>query len=267
MTQILAMAKRLEEAEKTIEQLQSSAEARASPAINGNLVPSTYDNALEASAFKPTPSVESAAPTWSVNSAPLEPTEPASPSSESVLPDLSLDQDGKICFYGPTSAVHDPPNLDSPESQPSITSNKLSKVEASAYLSTRTKEAQEWENFALKQAAIQTDVPYTVIERLLRIHWTWISPMFMWVYRPAFIRELIPHHALMLQNLRLTPPKLICLPAVVITRSSYLWFCVLMLQDMRTGKSPRCSYRRHVCSSDLQFMNPAPSRLCRRFSS
>jgi hypothetical protein len=36
----------------------------------------------------------------------------------------------------------------------------------------------------------QNDIPRDVMSRLLRIHWVWISPMFMWVYRPAFMRKL-----------------------------------------------------------------------------
>jgi hypothetical protein len=55
---------------------------------------------------------------------------------------------------------------------------------------TTALEARTWENFALGNAAIQTDIPVATIERLLQIHWAWIAPMFNWVYRPAFMREL-----------------------------------------------------------------------------
>jgi hypothetical protein len=57
-------------------------------------------------------------------------------------------------------------------------------------LGTTALEARTWETFALGNAAIQTDIPAATIERLLQIHWAWIAPMFNWVYRPAFMREL-----------------------------------------------------------------------------
>ncbi|KAK9416533.1 putative Zn(2)-C6 fungal-type domain-containing protein [Seiridium unicorne] len=187
MSQVLAMAKRLEEAEETIERLRRSTETRTPAVINRGCV---QYNANEARSIQPQPSDTSAPLPWSEEDPPLDTTQAGGSAPEIVLPDLSLDQDGKICFYGPTSAVHDPPDLDSPASQPSTHSNKLSKGEANIYLAARSKEAENWETFALKQAALRSDVPYPVIEKLLKIHWTWISPMFMWVYRPAFILDM-----------------------------------------------------------------------------
>ncbi len=45
-----------------------------------------------------------------------------------------------------------------------------------------------WEEFALENASLQTGIPHKMLAKLLHLHWTWVAPMFMWVYRPAFIR-------------------------------------------------------------------------------
>ncbi len=107
--------------------------------------------------------------------------------SHTSLPDLSLDQDGKICYYGPTSAIHNPPDLETSHAGSGRETDESKWLETSALLAAKAHETESWEPFALKIASIQTDIPRPVIAKLLQIHWTWISPMFMWVYRPAFI--------------------------------------------------------------------------------
>ncbi|KAK6004300.1 hypothetical protein QM012_009150 [Aureobasidium pullulans] len=47
-----------------------------------------------------------------------------------------------------------------------------------------------WEQFALGNAARQTGMPQKVMAKLLQLHFTWVAPMFMWVYRPAFMRDM-----------------------------------------------------------------------------
>lgn len=56
-------------------------------------------------------------------------------------------------------------------------------------LTSNAMELRAWEEFALGNVAFQNDIPRATISNLLQIHWSWISPMFMWVYRPAFMRE------------------------------------------------------------------------------
>lgn len=118
---------------------------------------------------------------------------------------LSVDEHGEICYYGPTSAVHDPPpEIDASEDQtsatnPMATSTALggiaepSQSTAATMKSTIAAHAREsatWEEFAIGNASLETGIPQTVIARLLHMHWTWVSPMFMWVYRPAFVRDM-----------------------------------------------------------------------------
>lgn len=66
-----------------------------------------------------------------------------------------------------------------------------SDTDARTILTSKAEETRTWEGFALGNAALQTDIPQAVIHELLQIHWTWIAPNFMWVYRPAFIRGCI----------------------------------------------------------------------------
>lgn len=55
-------------------------------------------------------------------------------------------------------------------------------------LTSQAAESRQWEEFALGNAAYQSEIPRTTLSKLLQTHWTWIAPTFMWVYRPAFMR-------------------------------------------------------------------------------
>ena len=110
------------------------------------------------------------------------------PSAQKPLTSLSLDEHGKICYYGPTSAVHEPVCLDSPSSHSSSGVAAPDRHNARYYLSSHAQESATWEEFALGNAALQTGISRQVMAKLLHVHWTWVAPMFMWVYRPAFMR-------------------------------------------------------------------------------
>lgn len=148
------------------------------PSNNNNVtVPQPYDHDLES---RQHPASNSTAPNRPTPQEP-HPTE------------LSLDADGKICYYGPTSAVHDPPSqmLETPESHPTPSQMSSSaRADLRSSLASFGRESATWEEFALGNAALETGIPRSVMERLLHLHWTWVSPMFGWVYRPAFIRKL-----------------------------------------------------------------------------
>lgn len=178
MSQILAMAKQLQDAEQTIAELRRAAYEAAPNALHHSYAPTETEPVQSREVSRQF-------------SGPVEDNPRSHPGSavsspEEVLPDLSLDRDGKICFYGPTSAVHDPPASGTPLPQAS----NYEKY-ARALLAARASEARVWEGFALGRAAIQSDISRQVIAKLLSIHWTWTSPMFMWVYRPAFTCEFL----------------------------------------------------------------------------
>lgn len=177
MSQILAMAKQLQEAEQTIAELRRAAHEAAPNAPHHSYAPIETEPVQSREVSRQF-------------SGPVEDTPRSRPGSavsspEEVLPDLSLDRDGKICFYGPNSAVHDPPASGTPLPQASNY-----ETHARALLAAKASEARVWEGFALGRAAIQRDTPRQVIAKLLSIHWTWTSPMFMWVYRPAFTYDM-----------------------------------------------------------------------------
>jgi hypothetical protein len=108
---------------------------------------------------------------------------------EPAAADLSVDEHGEIQYYGPTSAVHDPPQIDTPTSQVSFNRNSVStRADPRSTLAAQARESAIWEEFALGNASLQTSIPRQLLAKLLHLHWAWVSPMFMWVYRPAFIR-------------------------------------------------------------------------------
>ncbi|VUC20450.1 unnamed protein product [Clonostachys rosea] len=111
---------------------------------------------------------------------------------ESTLTDVSVDEHGEICYYGPTSAVHDPPQLDSPLSLATSATNAsvTSKADARSAVAAFARESATWEDFALGNASLETGIPRSVLAKLLHVHWAWVSPMFTWVYRPAFVRDM-----------------------------------------------------------------------------
>lgn len=65
-----------------------------------------------------------------------------------------------------------------------------SKSNIQTLLTSNAEESRSWEEFALGNVAIQSDIPRDTVSKLLQIHWSWVAPLFMWVYRPAFMREI-----------------------------------------------------------------------------
>lgn len=203
----MALVKRLEEAEKTIEELR----ARQAPdpsAINttaeGPSIPMDLPQSTARADFSPL--AEPIRNEISVSDVPAIPAilsedlptdtdcpnnrGPHASTKDPVPTELSVDEHGKINYYGPTSAVHEPPQplqIGSPETQ--VSTHDSERANARESLAAHARETATWEEFALGNAALQTGIPRELMAKLLHIHWTWVSPMFMWVYKPAFIRE------------------------------------------------------------------------------
>ncbi|KJR88101.1 uncharacterized protein SPSK_07014 [Sporothrix schenckii 1099-18] len=243
MSQIVTMARRLQEAEETVAALRAELAATKSAAQPARAM--AIAMAAEATTtaqqahplptsppFKHEGNTDISASTSTADRP--TPTTSRRPSQD-LLFDLSVDSNGKLCYVGPTSAVHNPPDIEahtSPiqtyddaqadvfrdTSRPTGGSHRLkrarlhhqtqeprpsnkqtpdrgdtaptTKADVRALLTTRAIEARAWEAFALASAADQTDLPRAALARLLQIHWVWIAPMFMWVYRPAFMRDM-----------------------------------------------------------------------------
>lgn len=95
----------------------------------------------------------------------------------------------QISCYGPTSNIHQEPS----RSTGSTSKEGISRSDVRSLLARQSVESRNWEDFALTNAAMRSDIPKETLQKLLNLHWTWISPMFMWVYRPNFMREHLPH--------------------------------------------------------------------------
>jgi hypothetical protein len=219
------MSKRLQEAEKVIERLQRGNISPEAPPLEEGLIDfssaawnmenesssALHDAASSASIPRPRAfsqanfsaelldtALSTDASSRSQNRRPSELSRPGLPLLDSRTSDnmqedptainLSLDQNGEICYYGPTSALHDPPGLDAPSPRSSAYGSVSTRTNVREYLSSHAKESTIWEQFALGNAAIQTGIPQQVMAKLLQMHFTWVAPMFMWVYRPAFMR-------------------------------------------------------------------------------
>ncbi|OAA60959.1 Transcription factor [Niveomyces insectorum RCEF 264] len=202
MSQVLDMAKRLQEAEQTIAELRAAAGVTAATMASKLPAhtlasPTVEDEGGSLSVPSPTPVPHAVAqlignpppPSQNVQAEPGEELPPG-PTPKGLLHDLSLDEDGRICYYGPTSAVHDPPAMPPPSAHSPGHPDRMTKTTIRSVLAAKSQESRSWEDFALGAAAVQSDIPRPVVAKLLHIHWTWISPMFMWVYRPAFMRDM-----------------------------------------------------------------------------
>jgi len=178
------MAKRLQEAEDEIAELRTKDTRESSVAV-GTQPPQH----LSSSFSQVAPQLETprtSAGTFSI----IQENAGVQPVVKQPVADISFDENGEIRYYGPTSAVHDPPQKDSPNSQISSSySDFSSKAEARLALAAQSRESATWEEFALGNASLQTGIPRAMMTRLLHMHWTWVSPMFMWIYRPTFIRK------------------------------------------------------------------------------
>ena len=193
------MARRLQEAEETIERLQSAdissnyQQDISVPAAETVILASTSSqipppgNSVE-------PAVSDSSPATHQNYSRDQQDAPRSTAAidnipqESLAIDLSVDEHGKICYYGPTSAVHEPVGLASPSTNSLSLGDSSKRADVRAYFLSRARESTIWEEFALGNAALQLGLPRQVMAKLLHLHWTWVAPMFMWVYRPAFMR-------------------------------------------------------------------------------
>jgi hypothetical protein len=187
MSQVMAMARRLQEAEETIANLRTRTEGNphSRPSLSSQQAASAPTARPSHCDFFPVPELGmTPGPSGTVPT--RDPAalgsvgQPASP--------LSVDGNGGIQYYGPTSAVHDPLQRQ-PES--SITQASSASQEYSSRTDIRStlrdyaEESRIWEEFALGNASLQTGIPRHIIAKLLHVHWTWVSPMFMYVYRPG----------------------------------------------------------------------------------
>ncbi|KAI1747601.1 fungal-specific transcription factor domain-containing protein [Xylaria castorea] len=218
LTQVIEMARRLQEAEKTITKLQTtgtsfSSHLETSPAqddrqgqVSLSFSPPTARMQIEEHTGPNLAKEPAYVPCLLPDSTTMEHAHPEprakvpsdlstavpAETAETQTPEISVDDRGEICHHGPTSAVYDPSAANHLSTTPTFTtsSTPLVRVKERSYLESYRRESSMWEDFALGNASLQTGMPRQMMARLLHIHWTWVSPMFSWVYRPAFIRDM-----------------------------------------------------------------------------
>lgn len=110
--------------------------------------------------------------------------------------DISVDDDGSVTFHNSTSAVHQPP------SEVHGVTNQMPLAHAVALAKGPSEESsrkalvlnatkqKQWEDYAIANTAVKANVSKEVSNELLKYHWSWIHPLFLVVYRPAFIRGM-----------------------------------------------------------------------------
>ncbi|KFY89941.1 hypothetical protein V500_05394 [Pseudogymnoascus sp. VKM F-4518 (FW-2643)] len=198
MSQIIIMAKKLQDAEQRIARLQAAGQL-GTDAADGNLNasrpellsqgPSPHTSSdLSASEQQSEATTVTTTDTAVLNSAQVKLSEMAN--SGGLISDLSLDENGNLCYYGPTSAVHDPLTKGSNNATDQQHDSPSAKSSVRSMLTSNAMESRAWENFAVGNAAFRSDIPQATMSNLLNLHWSWIAPMFMWVYRPAFMRDM-----------------------------------------------------------------------------
>lgn len=204
MSQVMAMAQRLQEAEETIARLKAQSNSSSCEDTCSHRSPSPQVAAESSNGSTNAPFSAPARPTTMSppNIIPAKATsafhtgdqyastsmEYADASKEGAPLDLSVDGNGEIQYYGPTSAVHDPPQLQLKSSITQVSpasSGDSSRTEILSTLMSLAQESKIWEEYALGNASLQTRIPRQIIAKLLHMHWIWVSPMFMYVYRPG----------------------------------------------------------------------------------
>jgi hypothetical protein len=68
--------------------------------------------------------------------------------------------------------------------------SEYEKSEARTNLVTSALHSRRMEEISMGNAALRVDIPRELVDQLLNTHWTWIHPVFMFIYRPAFMRKL-----------------------------------------------------------------------------
>ncbi|GAB7345960.1 hypothetical protein MBLNU457_4185t2 [Dothideomycetes sp. NU457] len=189
VSQVVAMAKRLHELEEVMNQLKLSDNKDIQQILDA------AQNSVTAPPEKRSVSQQLSDISSSPREAALRQSEsqPRKLSNDSTvsLPgfsELSMCADGQLRYYGSTSAVHQP--VASARNPSSAGATELGNDESRSLLVSNASQSRNWEDFALGNASLQLEIPREIIIKLLDTHWTWIQPMFMFTYRPAFMSDM-----------------------------------------------------------------------------
>ncbi|KAH8816643.1 fungal-specific transcription factor domain-containing protein [Xylogone sp. PMI_703] len=112
--------------------------------------------------------------------------------------DISIDRHGAVAYHNSTSAIHEAPSYG--HSLPSSSGKNVNSFPATpqfaddqgnATLLTNLGTPKELDSMVVRNiAAVQSEVPGHEGREFLKYYWCWIHPMFMFVDRPSFTREM-----------------------------------------------------------------------------
>jgi hypothetical protein len=116
--------------------------------------------------------------------------------------EISSDGLGGVSYHNPTSAIHEAPS-DEETAYGHDMSVSPTLQAGSMVVTDRTRQAQEIKQGLFANAAAQRQVEDSAVggiaarhellpevaSELLNLHWVWLHPLFLFVYRPAFTRK------------------------------------------------------------------------------
>ncbi|KIX99822.1 uncharacterized protein Z520_04458 [Fonsecaea multimorphosa CBS 102226] len=108
--------------------------------------------------------------------------------------DISVDDTGSVTFHNSTSPIHEPPSSQrhhqSITAQLNYNGNLHEDQRVKRDLILNATHQRQIEPFAIANGAAKTNVPKEISNELLKYHWCWQHPLFLFVYRPAFTRGM-----------------------------------------------------------------------------
>jgi hypothetical protein len=171
ISEFLAMAKRFEKAEKELKEMRAlmsgstrarendhdplspSPDGLVSSQLNGNQ-PRTPHSGLFGISHGPSDTTTTEPPAQECQ-ANHEAPETRLILNDSIPTELSVNEDGKICYYGPTPAVHDPQVEARASQTPTACGISSTRADAGNFLSAYGRESVTWEEFALGNAYLR----------------------------------------------------------------------------------------------------------------
>jgi hypothetical protein len=115
--------------------------------------------------------------------------------------DISVDDRGSVTFHNSTSAMHEPPLGADGTSAMSLgqviaiaSGSEDEQVKRSLVMNAQTQ--RQWEDFAVGNTAVKLNIPKELSDELLKYHWCWIHPLFIFVSDAFHFRhQKHPAHA------------------------------------------------------------------------
>ena len=100
--------------------------------------------------------------------------------------DISVDDRGSVTFHNSTSAMHEPPLGADGTSAMSLgqviaiaSGSEDEQVKRSLVMNAQKQ--RQWEDFAVGNTAVKLNIPKELSDELLKYHWCWIHPLFIFV--------------------------------------------------------------------------------------